>query len=223
VNPNLRELSANLLATVFAFRAASNDERRTYRVLRQEVTDLIRQFEQHADRERLDPNGYARFALVALVDESVMSSDWGNAAEWAREPLQMHYYGDFTAGDRFFPRLEELQVGADEDMLELYFICLCAGFRGRYRDDPAMLSSIRTKLFQRLSVPGLRDEPHLTPEAYGRNLERPLMTRRFRLWWLLPFAAAALGLYVAYYAILEGQVRDIERLSTVGTVASARR
>jgi len=214
MSATLRELSADLLATVFAFRAASNDERPTYRAFRQEVTDLIGRFDRRVESERRDPNGYARFALIALVDETVMNSGWESAAEWSREPLQMHFYGDFTAGDRFFERLDELRAGADDDVLEVYFNTLCAGFRGKYRDDPTTLSSIRNKLFQRLSVPSLRDEPRLTPEAYGRNLERPLMTRRFRFWWMLPFAGAALGLYVAYYFILEHQVDQITELAT---------
>jgi type VI secretion system protein ImpK len=214
MKPTLRTLSADVFAAVLGFRAASNDERPHYRAFRQEATDLIAEFERRTERERLDLDGDARFALVALIDETVMSSDWSEATEWAAKPLQMQYWGDFTAGDRFFERLEQLQSHADDDLLEVYYICLCAGFRGRYRDDATTLMAIRNKLFQRLSVPQLTDEVHLTPEAYGRNLERPLITRRFPFAWVVPFVAGAVGLYAAYYVILERQVDSVARLAS---------
>ena len=216
---SLRELSAELFAMILAFRAAGNDERPPYRIFRQEVMDRVAEFDRRVERENVDPGGDARFAIVALVDETVMNSDWPDAAEWARNPLQMHYYGDFTAGDRFFERLERLQANASDDLLEVYFNTLCASFRGRYRDDPSGLLAIRNRLFHRLAVPNLRDEARLTPEAYGRNLERPLLTRRFPLAWVLPFVIAAIGLYGAYYFILERQVDDIEELSGKALVA----
>jgi type VI secretion system protein ImpK len=217
--PTLRTLSSDLIATVLAFRAAGNDERPTYRVFRQEIMDLIDRFERNADQARIDPNGDARFALVALIDETVMSSDWDGATEWAASPLQMHYFGDFNAGTRVFERIEEVQRHAEEDLLELYFTVLCAGFRGQYNDDPTALMSIRNKLYRRLPVPQLRDEGHLTPEAYGRELERPLLTRRFPFVWLVPFFVGAVGLYAAYYIILEAQVVGIESLAREPIVA----
>lgn len=213
MKPTLRDLSADVVAAVLAFRAAGNEERPLFRVFRQEIMDLLGDFERRTERERLDPDGDARFALVALIDETVMSSNWDDATEWATKPLQMQYYGDFTAGDRFFERLEELQREAEDDILEVFYTCLCAGFRGRYRDDATTLMAIRNKVFQRLTVPQLRDETHLTPEAYGRDLERPLLIRRFPFVWALPFAIGALGLYVAYYVILERQVGQIEHLA----------
>jgi type VI secretion system protein ImpK len=211
--PSLREASADLFAMILAFRAASNEERSPYRVFRQEVMDRLAEFDRRAERDRLDPNGEARFALIALADETVMSSDWEDAAEWSRNPLQMHYYGDFTAGERFFERMEKLTAGTDDDLLEVYFTCLAAGFRGRYRDDPATLGSIRSRIFHRLTIPNLRDETHLTPEAYGRSLERPLLTRRIPFAWITPFALAVIGLYVAYYVILQRQVGDIVQVA----------
>jgi type VI secretion system protein ImpK len=205
----LRDATADLFATILAFRAATNEERAPYRIFRQEVSDRIAEFDRRCERENRDPNGEARFALVALIDETVMNSDWDDAAEWSRNPLQMQYYGDFTAGDRFFERLEKLQAGANDELLEVYFTVLCAGFRGRYRDDPHALMTIRSRLFQRLPVPNLRDETHLTPEAYGRTLERPRLTRRIPIAWLVPVLVAVIVLYGAYYLILERQVAEI--------------
>jgi len=221
MSSSLRDATADLFATILAFRAAGNEERAPYRIFRQEVTDRIAEFDRRTERERLDPNGEARFALIALIDETIMNSDWDDAAEWSRNPLQMQYFGDFTAGDRFFERLEKLQSGGDDELLEVYFNCLCADFRGRYRDDPHALMTIRSRLFQRLPVPNLRDETHLTPEAYGRNLERPRITRRIPVAWLVPVVIAVIVLYAAYYFILERQVAEIRDVASKPLVATS--
>jgi type VI secretion system protein ImpK len=163
--------------------------------------------------ERLDPRGYAQYAAVALVDETVMNSDWQGAEQWRREPLQVHYYDNNLAGEHFFARLDELRSGADDDLLEVYFICLCAGFQGRFRDEAAELQSRRRKLFQQLRAPDLRDEKNLSEEAYGRNLERSIVRSRFPLWWVAPFVLGAAGAYVAFYAVLTQQVGTIVGLA----------
>ena len=205
----LRALSADLFSTIFAFRAAPREARPSYRAFRQEAEDLLSELRRRGERQDLDRGGEARFALVALVDETAMNAEWDGSAEWTRNPLQLEYFGDFTAGDVFFDRLLDLQKRDDSGVLEVYYLCLCAGFRGRYRNDPATLDSIRNRIFQRLSVFDLQREPHITEEAYGRHLERPLLKRRFPFLWALPFVLGAIGLYAAYFVILRGQVADI--------------
>jgi type VI secretion system protein ImpK len=209
----LSEIYSDIFATVFAFRAASNDVRPDYGSFRADVMSLLADTRRRVEDERADPRGYAQYAVVALVDETVMNSDWHGAAQWRREPLQMHYFGDFLAGEQFFDRLDGLQAGADDDLLEIYFTCLCAGLRGMYRDDANALSSRRRKLYQQIHKLDLRDEAHLTDEAYGRNLERSLMRSHFPYFWLVPFVLGAIGLYAAFYTVLTQQVGNIVRLA----------
>ncbi len=209
----LAEIYSDLFATVFAFRAARNEERPDYDSFRSDVMSLLSDAQRKCEDERLDPRGYARYAVTALVDETVMNSEWDWAEEWRREPLQMHYFGDFLAGEQFFDRLDELRSGADDDLMEVYFLCLCAGFRGMFRDDPNALASRRRKLYQQLGKLDLRDEKHLTEQAYGRHLERSLIRSRFPIWWVAPFVLGAALLYGAYYVVLSQQVGNIVRLA----------
>jgi type VI secretion system protein ImpK len=202
----LADAYSECFATVFAFRGAQDDERPGYGAFRSHVMAQLADARRRVEDERLDPRGYAQYAVVALVDETVMSSTWPGAEQWRREPLQVHYYDNLLAGEQFFVRLDELRSGADDELLEVYYLCLCAGFQGRFRDEPGELQSQRRKLFQQLRPLDLRDEKHLTEEAYGRNLERSLVRSRFPLWWVLPFVAAAVGLYVAFWAVLNQQV-----------------
>jgi type VI secretion system protein ImpK len=202
----LADAYSECFATVFAFRGAQDDERPGYGAFRSHVMAQLADARRRVEDERLDPRGYAQYAVVALVDETVMSSTWPGAEQWRREPLQVHYYDNLLAGEQFFVRLDELRSGADDELLEVYFLCLCAGFQGRFRDEPGELQSQRRKLFQQLRPLDLRDEKHLTEEAYGRNLERSLVRSRFPLWWVVPFVAAAVGLYVAFWGVLNQQV-----------------
>jgi type VI secretion system protein ImpK len=205
----LADAYSECFATVFAFRGAQDDERPGYGAFRSHVMAQLADARRRVEDERLDPRAYAQYAVVALVDETVMSSTWPGAEQWRREPLQLHYYDNLLAGEQFFVRLDELRSGADDELLEVYFLCLCAGFQGRFRDEPGELQSQRRKLFQQLRPLDLREEKHLTEEAYGRNLERSLVRSRFPLWWVVPFVAAAVGLYVAFWAVLNQQVNAL--------------
>jgi type VI secretion system protein ImpK len=78
----------------------------------------------------------AVFAVVVLLDESVMQSRQAAFREWARRPLQEELFGGHLGGDAFYERLRE-QLGRDDaqvaaDVLEVYALCLLLGFRGRY-------------------------------------------------------------------------------------------
>lgn len=209
----LAECYADVFATLFAFRAATNDERPSYRALRSRLTGLLAEAKGAAEEAGRDARGDAHYAVVALIDETVMSSEWDYAQEWGQEPLQVQYFGQFLAGEEFFHRLDALLGGSNTDVLEVYFTCLCAGFRGMYRDDPDALGSRRRKVYQLLRKGEGRDEPHLTEGAYGRNLERSLARSHFPVWWLAPFVGFAIFAYLAFWVVLGQQVGHITRLA----------
>ena len=209
----LAQAYSEVIAAVFTFRAAQPDELPGYGSFRAQVMGLLADARRRVEDERLDPRGYAQYAVVALVDETVMASDWPGADQWRREPLQVHYYDNYLAGEQFFVRLDELRSGADDDLLEVYFLCLCAGFQGRFRDERAELDGRKRKLFQQLRRLDLRDEKHLTDAAYGRDLERSLVRSRFPLWWVAPFVLGAAFLYVMYFVVLRQQVGTIASLA----------
>jgi len=210
---NLASCYADVFATVFAFRAAKNEERPSYRALRSRLTSLLAESKRCAEESGADANGDAQYAVVALIDETVMSSDWEHAEEWGHEPLQVHYFGQFVAGEEFFHRLDVLLQGGGSELLEVYHTCLCAGFRGMFRDDLDALTTRRRRAHQLLKKVDLRDAEHITEAAYGRNLERTFARSHFPVWWVLPFAGAAVFFYVAFWVVLRQQVGLIIRLA----------
>lgn len=76
----------------------------------------------------------AKFAYCALIDEVVLMSRMKMREIWERRPLQLEFFGDQLAGERFFDQLEVLRQGgaARLQVLEVYHMCLLLGFQGKY-------------------------------------------------------------------------------------------
>ena len=76
------------------------------------------------------------FAVVAFLDESVLSCHNPAFANWARLPLQAELFGHQLAGEVFFQELQKVLSRNDSieaaDLLEIYYLCLLLGFKGRY-------------------------------------------------------------------------------------------
>ncbi len=95
------------------------------------------------------------FAVVAFLDESVLSSGNPVFANWPRLPLQMELFGHQLAGEIFFQELQKTLNRNDSpevaDLLEVYYLCLLLGFRGRYAaggDLRSIMGAIQDKILR---------------------------------------------------------------------------
>jgi type VI secretion system protein ImpK len=95
------------------------------------------------------------FAVVAFLDESVLSSRNPTFSDWPRLPLQAELFGNQLGGELFFSELQKLMNRSDSnevgDLLEVYGLCLLLGFKGRYAaggagDLKAMKMGVQEKL-----------------------------------------------------------------------------
>lgn len=81
-------------------------------------------------------NQLAFFAVVALLDESVLRLQAPSFAEWSQRPVQEEMFGHNRAGEVFFENLRGLLARQDSaetaDGLEIYSLCMLLGFRGQY-------------------------------------------------------------------------------------------
>jgi type VI secretion system protein ImpK len=77
----------------------------------------------------------AAWVVAALLDDLALNTPWGGASAWPRQPLVVMLRGDVDAGTQFFARLEELErhPNRDRELLELQYLCMSLGFRGKYR------------------------------------------------------------------------------------------
>lgn len=78
----------------------------------------------------------AKFALASYIDEMVLMAQFPFRDEWEKYPLQLKYFGEHLAGVKFFERLTEIlrDPSRHGDLLELYYMCLLLGYKGRFRD-----------------------------------------------------------------------------------------
>ncbi|HSW04176.1 type IVB secretion system protein IcmH/DotU [Aquabacterium sp.] len=105
-----------------------------------EFRDRLRQFlagfERGAQRLGLEADNVflAKFAFCALVDEVILMADFKIRDEWERRPLQIEFFGEQLAGERFFEYLDKLRQGGAPrvQVLEVFHMCLLLGFQGRY-------------------------------------------------------------------------------------------
>jgi type VI secretion system protein ImpK len=146
----------------------------------------------------------AEFAVVAFLDEGILSSKEPKAEEWRKKPLNIELFGQAVAGDVFFDKLLEIERRRDSaqlaDLLEVYLMCLLLGFEGRFAPPlrgeafrimerlRSRIQSIRGGMDFKLSPPmEFHTETPVTPPASGD----------WR-WWVLGAIAGVLLLFLVY-------------------------
>ena len=105
----------------------------------------------------------ANFAIVAFLDETVLTAD-ASANEWARKSLGEELFGQRSAGEVFFKRLETLRANRDSqslaEVLEVYNLCLLLGYEGKFAGgSKAELQLLMSNLRERIE------------RIFGRNPE----------------------------------------------------
>lgn len=106
----------------------------------------------------------ARHALAYFADEVLLNCRWAGEGAWARELLETELFGTQHAGRDFFERLHDPSL-QDREVLEVYFQCLCLGFRGALTRKPLQLREERELLAARIGV-GHTVGPRFCREAY---------------------------------------------------------
>lgn len=178
------------------------------RTLRPLVHQHLQAFVQNAERlgfGRPDIDD-ARYALVAMIDEAIQFGRWTTESkmEWQITPLQAELFGERNAGVGFFDRLERARKRS-RDVLEVYYLCITLGFRGRYRfAAPEELQRLTDNLATEL---GLEATPRLAPHGLR---EGPPPTPPRSIPWvaigLALLAVAIIGVVVRF--VLLGSARD---------------
>ncbi len=83
----------------------------------------------HTPRDAADVG----YVLAALVDEAILTTEGPARHAWAHRLLQLVLFQENVAGEGVFRRLDELVADATRsDVLEVYYLALLHGFRGRY-------------------------------------------------------------------------------------------
>lgn len=126
--------------------------------------------------------------MVYLIDYKLLNTDWPGRDYWFDNRFETSPDGlnevEALGGEKFFEQCDEIQREyelaerrdrRDKDelaaQLNLYFICLRLGFKGKFHDYPQELADYSRRLFTRLPAYAATRSKEMFPDAYRHNQE----------------------------------------------------
>jgi len=197
--------------------APSND-------LRQKIAGMLEDFEKRAERYRFNHKivQVSKFALASFVDETVLTNNFPLKNEWEKNPLQLEYFGEQLAGNKFFDKLDAMlqQIDVTADAIEIYYFCMLLGFKGRYAIyEHDKLLSIMQSTANALVKAGKIKPVELSPHWLANDQPPPPERRGMPTWAKMGAAAGlciALIIYMGMWVLSYKFVQDAVSTLTVG-------
>ena len=174
--------------------------------LRPQVAAMFTDFEKRAERYRFNPKiiQVSKFALAAFVDETVLTNNFPLRAEWEKYALQLEYFGEQLAGNKFFDKLDAMlnQIEVTQDAVEVYYVCMLLGFKGRYAVyDQEKLLAIMQNTANALVKIGKIKPVELAPNWVANDQPKPPEKRGMPVW--AKFGAlGGLGFALVIYLVM---------------------
>ncbi len=152
----------------------------------------------------------SHYALCAALDDVVLATPWGQSSSWGTRSLSSTFHQDVRSGERFFDLLGGMQKdpGRYRAALEICYLCLSVGFRGRYRLDSrgnAEIDRMREGLYQLLSQLRGGWERELSPRWRGVDAPHRGPGRSVPAW---VAAAVALAVLAFGYMLVANSVNN---------------
>jgi type VI secretion system protein ImpK len=203
---NLSDLSSECLILILQLR--STNDYGDSEVLKTRVYEMFERFESNARKFGIDNEKIrlAKFALVAFLDETIISSSWQQKEAWLSDPLQIKLFETFNAGEEFFNFLNELsqRTGANKEVLEVYYLCLSLGFKGKYQlQSPENLRKIIDDLNLELHPETYKDIDSISPNGKPRQSFVQTVRSGLPLW---VYPLGALIVFVIFYVIMSTSI-----------------
>ena len=184
--------------------------------LRPKIAKLLEDFEKRAERYRINHKivRVSKFALAAFVDETVLTNNFPLKKEWEKNPLQLEYFGEQLAGNKFFEKLDSMlnQIKTTADAVEIYYVCMLLGFKGRYAVyEQDKLVSIMQKTANGLVKAGKIVPTELSPNWLANDQPEPPKKRGMPVWAkIAAFGGLALAivLYLAMFLVSSKFLQD---------------
>lgn len=174
--------------------------------LRPKVESMFDDFERRAERYRFNHKvvNVAKFGLAAFVDETVLTNNFPLRNEWEKNPLQLKYFGEQLAGNKFFDKLESMlsQIEVTQDAVEIYYYCMLLGFKGKYAvyEQDKLLDTMQ-KTANALVKVGKIKPVDLSPNWVANDQPKPPEKRGMPVWAKIG-AFAGIGFAFIIYLVL---------------------
>ncbi|MCW5959880.1 MAG: type IVB secretion system protein IcmH/DotU [Pyrinomonadaceae bacterium] len=174
--------------------------------LRPQIAQMLTEFEKRAERYRFNHKivQVSKFALASFVDETVLTNNFPLRDEWEKYPLQLEYFGEQLAGNKFFDKLKAMlkQMQVTADAVEVYYVCMLLGFKGRYGVyEQEKLLAIMQKTANELVKAGKIKPVELSPNWLQNDQPTPVEKKGMPIWAKIG-AFSGLGLAVIIYVVM---------------------
>ncbi len=119
---------------------------------RQRLLDAIAAFRQRGLYLDYHPSIIDKscFVLCAAFDEAILYTSWGERARWENHSLLSSVFSQRNGGEAFFTLLDKASQQPSKlvDFLELQYVLLMLGFKGRYRHEgESELHEVQSKAY----------------------------------------------------------------------------
>lgn len=174
--------------------------------LRPKVESMFDDFERRSERYRFNHKivNVSKFGLAAFVDEAVLTADFPLRHEWEKNPLQLKYFGEQLAGNKFFDKLESMlpQIEVTQDAVEIYYYCMLLGFKGRYAvyEQEKLLATMQKTANELVKV-GKIKPVELSPNWVANDQPKPPEKKGMPVWAKVG-AFAFIGLAFIVYFVM---------------------
>lgn len=184
---------------------------------RRRMKGALQEVERDANIAGYGPGeiGETKFAVVAFLDETILSSRDPKADEWRKRPLNIELFGQAIAGDLFFDKLTDLERGRDSarlaDVLEVYALCLLLGFEGRFAP-PLRGESFRIVDRLRRRIESIRGTDYKLSPPLALTVEPPPLPVVGVDWrpWVLGAVGGLILLFLVYHFTLSWRLGQID-------------
>ncbi len=174
--------------------------------LRPKVAALLMDFEKRAERYRFNHKivQVSKFALASFVDETILTNNFQMKEEWEKYPLQLEYFGEQLAGNKFFDKLVSMvkQIEQTADAVEIYYYCMLLGFKGKYAvyEQEKLLATMQQTANALVKAGKIRPT-ELSPHWLANDQPKPPEKRGMPVWAKIG-AAGGLGLALIIYLVM---------------------
>ncbi len=164
----------------------------------------------------------ALYAMVAFIDESVLNCHQPVFADWPRLPLQEELFGGHVAGESFFDNLQRVLARTDftqaADLLEVFYLCLLLGYRGRYAvtgggELGGIMNAVRDKIQRIRGASGALSPRWALPAEAVRTVQSDPWVKRLG-WTALGCFLFALLLFAGFKAGLISGASELRALAS---------
>ncbi|GAB2199257.1 type IVB secretion system protein IcmH/DotU [Sessilibacter sp. MAH4] len=169
--------------------------------LHQKLGQELNQFHQSLKQQGIDDNKIfqATYLMCTVIDETVLNTPWGANSPWSSHSLLSIFHKETFGGERCFVMLQQLlqAPGSNLDLLELNYICLSLGFKGKFalnNRGHEQLEQIRDNLYYTIEKHKPEFHSDLSSHWQGLNTKGKSLTQYIPIWVILTCALLVLVL-----------------------------